>query len=115
MLDGLIGLQRANDARQNSNDASLGAGGNESRRRRLGEEATITRRSAGVYGHCLAEELQNATVGKGLPRKHTGVVDQEFGGEVVGAVYDEVVGGDNFGDILGSDPGLVGDHLDVGV
>ena len=46
---------------------------------------------------------------------HAGVVEQVAGREVVGAVDDHVVAGDDVDDVVGRQPGVVGDDVDVGV
>ncbi len=50
---------------------------------------------AGKDCNGLAYELEDTAMGVGLAGQHAGVVDQELGGEVVGAVDDKVIVGDN--------------------
>ena len=46
---------------------------------------------------------------------HRGVVEQVAAGEVVGAVHHHVVAGQYLHDVVGPEPGVVGDHVHVGV
>ena len=46
---------------------------------------------------------------------HAGVVEQVARREVVGAVDDDVVAGDDVEDVVGGQPGVVRDDVDVGV
>ena len=50
-----------------------------------------------------------------LAGEHAGVVDQKPRVEVVAAVGDDVVAGDEVEDVVGVHPGLVGDRVHVGV
>ena len=58
----------------------------------------------------LALEAQHRRRDQRLPRQHAGIGDEEAGGEIVGAVADQVVGPDQRQGIGGGEPGLVGLH-----
>jgi hypothetical protein len=63
----------------------------------------------------LAVELENRPIDQGLAREHRQVVGEVAGGEVVGAVHDEVVVGRDVQGVVGVEAHRVGHHLDVGV
>src|SRR6266511_2463970 len=114
-LDRLVGLDRADRGAEHAEHAALGAGGNHARRGRLGVQAAVA-------GTVLGPEdagLPIVAVGRAphvrLALEHAGVVDQVAGGEVVGAVHDQVVVADDPAGVLGGEPGLVEGDLDVGV
>ena len=89
-LDGFGGLDHADQAGQNAEHAAFGAGGHEARRWRLGIEAAIARALLGREDAGLAFEAEDRAVDVRLAGEHAGVVDQVAGGEVVGAVDDDV-------------------------
>ena len=94
-LDRLGGLDGAQDAGQHADHPGLGTGGDGVLGRRLGKDAAVAGRFPRPDGHGLAVELQDAAMGVGVAGQYAGVVDQELGGEVVGAVDDKVVVGDD--------------------
>ena len=90
-LDGLGGLDHADDARQHTKHAAFGAAGHESGRRRLGIEAAVARAVLGPEHGCLSFEPEDAAVGVRLAGEHAGVVHEVPGRKIIGAVEDDVV------------------------
>ena len=88
-------LQAANDSREHAQDTSLGSGRNRALGRGLREEAAIAGTTeVGSEDGDLSFELENRSVDKGLFEKEGGVVGGEAGGEVVRAIEEGVVGGE---------------------
>ena len=90
-LDDLGRLDDADEAGQDAEDAALGAGRDEARRRRFGIEAAVARAFLGGEDAGLALEAEDGAVGVGLAGEDAGVVDEVARLEVVGAVGDDVV------------------------
>ena len=114
-LDGFGGLNQSDDSGEDSQDAPLGATGNQSRRRRLRIEAAVAGTLAGVEHRRLALEPEDAPVDVGLVQQNAGVVHQVAGGEVVGSVDHDVVSGNDVQGVVGRQHGFVGLHPDVGI
>lgn len=91
-LDGLHGLEGADDAGEDAEDAGFVAGGDGAGCGYFREEATVagTAKVGCEDGH-LAVEAVDGSVDEGLFEEKGGVVGEEAGGEVVGAVEDDVV------------------------
>ncbi len=107
-LERLGGLHRADDAGQHAEHAALGAARGELRRRRGGVEAAVARAVAGMEDRHLALEPVDRAVHDGDPVPHRGVVHEVAGGEVVGAVDDDVPAvGEDALDVLGGEALLV--------
>src|SRR5690606_25260430 len=100
-LDGLGGLDDADHARKDAEDAGLGAARREVRGRRLRVEAAIAGALARPEGGDLTVEAEDRAVDDGDALPHARVVDEVARGEVVEAVDDHV-------------PALVEDAVDVG-
>ena len=114
-LDGLDGLDRSDDARQDAQHARLGATRREFRRRRLGDHAAIARSDVGVEDGDLSLEAEDRTVHDRDVLDERGVVHQIARREVVGAVDDDVVAVDDVQDVVGAESRVVGEDLDVRV
>ncbi len=114
-FDRLGRLDDADQARQNSQDASLGAVGHEVGRRRLGIEAAIAGPVRRKKDGRLAVEPEDRAVNVGLAQKNAGVIDQVSSGEVVGAVDDHVVAGEHLERVRAIDRVFVADDLQLGV
>lgn len=54
---------------------------------------------------------------KGCPPQYAGIIDEEFGREIIRRVDDEIVVlvVDDLGQCLGIDPFIIGDDMDVGI
>src|SRR6202035_1443156 len=111
-LDRLVRLESADDPRQHPEDPALGAGGDEAGRRRLGEEAAVAGTPGAPEDRHLALEAEDRPVDVGLARKDAGVVDEVAGGKVVGAVDDDVVGGEELHGVAGVQARVVRHQLD---
>ena len=66
-------------------------------------------------GKGLAVEAQNATMRERFACHHTRIVDEEFHGEVVGTVHDEVVLLNDIQRVRRVEELVVGIHLHIGV
>ena len=86
-LGSLDGAQHTGDGTQHT---SLRTGGHNSCGWRFLEHAAVAGR-AGQMSECLAVEAEYAAVREGLASHDAGIVDEEFHGEVVRAIDDEVV------------------------
>src|SRR6266481_470953 len=89
-LDRFHRLDGANDAGQNSKDATFGAGRHKSRRGRFGIEAAVARTIGHAENRRLPFKSENRTVHVRLFQQNTCVVDEIARGEIVGAVYDDI-------------------------
>src|SRR6266704_1606362 len=114
-LDRLVGLDRADRGAEHAEHAALGAGGNHARRGRLGVQAAVAGTVLGPEDAGLPVEAVDRAPHVRLALEHAAVVDQIAGGEVVGAVHDQVVVADDPAGVLGGETGLVEGDLDVGV
>src|SRR6476620_7882143 len=115
-LQRLARLERADDARQDTEHAALCAAGRELRGRRLREQTAVARPLMRLeHGRLPLEPVDRAVHQRNVVPDR-GVVDQVSGREVVGAVDDHVppVGEDPL-DVLGREPLDIGDDLDVRV
>ena len=108
-LGGLNGAQHAGDRAEH---AYGGAGLYVFLGGRLGKQATVAG-GAGHVSHQLSAIATDTAHGKGFPQEHTGIVDQVFRGEIVGAVDDEVVGTYQLEGVGLTEIGLVGLDLDM--
>ena len=94
-LDGLVDHHRADRRAQHAEHATLGARRHHAGRRRLGVEVAVVG-SVVVPEHAdLAVEAVDRAPHVRLVQQHGRVVDQVAGGEVVGAVDDQVVAGED--------------------
>ena len=114
-LDGLVGLDVAHHAAEHAEHAGLAARGRHVRRRRLGEEAAVAGALVGQEHRRVALEAQDARVDQRRARHQRGVVQQVARREVVGAVDDHVVVGDQVEDVVLVHPERVDVDRDVGV
>ena len=115
-LDRLGAHHRRDRGAQDAQHAALGAGRHHARRRRLGVEVAVV--EAEPVGGVLPEhrhlplEAVDRTPHVRLARQYRGVVDQVAGGEVVGAVQDQVVLLEQVDRVVRLQPDLVQPHLD---
>ena len=114
-FDRLGRLNDADQARQNSQHAPLGAVGDKVGRRRLGIEAAIAGPVRREKDGRLAVEPEDRAINVGFAQEHAGVVDQVAGGKVVGAVDDHVVAGEQVESVRAVDRVFVADDLQLGV
>ena len=89
-LQRLVRLQRADDAGQDAEDASLGAARRQLGRRRLGEEAAVAGPGPGGEHRDLPLEAEDRAVDDRDPVPDRGVVHEVASREVVRAVDDHV-------------------------
>ncbi len=115
-LEGLGGLDEADNAGQDAQHAALGATGNQARGRGFGEDAAIAGAAQARGEHAgLALETEDRAIDIGLAQEHAGIVGQVACGEIVGAIHDDVVGPNQVEGILARQAGVVQAHLDVRV
>ena len=103
------------DAGQHAEHAGLGARGRQVGRRRLGDHVAVGGAVLRVEHGDHALEPEDRAVHHRDAELHRGVVDQEPGGEVVGAVDDGVVALEDVHHVVGAEAHVVGDDVDVGV
>ena len=114
-LDDFGGLDDADDAGKNAQDAALGAAWDKAGRGRFGVEAAVARAFFGGEDAGLALEAEDAAVGVGLVEQHAGVIDQVAGLEVVGAVGNDVVLGEDLEGVGAGQHGVVLDDVQRGI
>src|SRR5215204_5095210 len=90
-LDGLVRLNRADDAGQHPQHTTFGAGGYEAGRRRLRIEAAVARAALRPEDARLPLEAEDRAVDVGLARQHARVVDEIARRKIVRPVHDHVV------------------------
>ncbi|MFT6862530.1 MAG: hypothetical protein ACJAVK_001088 [Akkermansiaceae bacterium] len=112
-LDRFHGLKASNDSREHAQDTGFGSGRDGSLRRSFGEKAAVAG-SAEVGGEDgdLSFKLEDGAVNEGLFEEVSGVVGGEAGGEVVGAIEDGVVGGEEIEAVTGLETAGMRDHFD---
>src|SRR5437660_3353714 len=114
-LDGLGALKKANRAGQHAQHASFGAARCQRRRRRLGIETAIARSIIGLEYSDLTFKAEDATMHYRLILKNRGIIEQIARWEVVGAVENDVVIGDDPPDVGFVQALQVSNHIDVGI
>src|SRR6516162_7610817 len=114
--------QRAEHAGERAEDAGLRASGNRAGRRRLGEKAAVGRVGRSVRLPLVRPQggeraVENADRGgdERLLGKEAGIRDEIARGEIVGAVGDDVVAGDQRERVCGGEPRRVRLHRYVRV
>lgn len=111
-LQNFGGLDAADDAGEDAEDAAFSAAGNHAGWRGFGIEAAVTR-SAEV--RCedagLAIESENGTVDVGFLEENAGVVGEITSREIVGAVDDDVVLADDVEGVFAGEPGVMDDDF----
>ena len=105
----------ADDARQHTQDAGLGAARGELGGRGLGEHVAVGRALLGVEHRDVTLEAEDRAVDDGNAELHRGVVEHVADREVVGAVDHQVELRDDVGHVRGVEPDVVGDDVHVGV
>src|SRR5579862_7344893 len=110
-LDDFRGLHDADQTGKNAEHSAFGAGGNESRRWRLGIEATIAGAVFGGEDAGLAFEAEDRAIDVGFAGKDAGVVDEIARGEIIGAVGDDVEVAKQFESILAAQAGIEGANI----
>ena len=112
-LDGFEGLETADDAAERAEDTGFAAVGYGAGGGWLGEKAAVAGRArGGIEDGDLALKFINAAVDERATRQDGGVVVEVAGGERIGAVDDEVVGGEERKGVGGGDALGVLDDLD---
>ena len=114
-LDDFRGLDGADHAGQDAENAALGAAWHEAGRRWLGIEAAVAGAFFGGEDGCLALEAEDAAVGIGLLEQDAGVVDEVARLEVVRAVGDDVVLREDFKRVGAGEHGVVLDDVESGI
>src|SRR6266850_1772962 len=114
-LQRLVGLERSDNAGQHAEDSGLRTRRRELRWRRCREEAAVARTLMRAEDRELSLEAIDAPVHDRLVPLHRRVVQQVARREVVGAVDDHVVVGDDPVDVVARESLLVRDHRDIGV
>jgi len=114
-LDGFEGLERANDARKHTEDATFGARGDQAGRGWLGIEAAVARAIGHAENGDLTFEAEDGAVNIGLAEEDAGVVDEVTSGEIVGAIDDDVIVLEEFEGVGAGELGLVSGDTDVGI
>ena len=115
-LDGLVDLDRADAGAQHAQHAALGARRHHARRRRLGVEAAVAGGVDALRGRPedrrLAVEAVDRAPDVGLVQEVRRVVDHVARREVVGAVDDQVVVGEDLEHVVVVETLVVHDHVD---
>eukprot|EP00964_Phaeocystis_antarctica_P140673 scaffold105543_cov78-Phaeocystis_antarctica.AAC.7 len=111
-LQCLGGLQHADDAGEDADDARLRARGHRAGRRRLGEEVAVVGAAAVVEDRELALKPLHGAVDQRLAAEHAGVVDEVARREVVRAVDHQVVRPHQLQRVRRVQPQLVRDDAD---
>lgn len=94
-LDRFEGLETADDAAERAEDAGLAAVGDGAGRGWFGEKAAVARAPVRwIEDADLALESVNTTVDKRAAGEERGVVIEVTGGKVIGAIDDDIVGGE---------------------
>lgn len=93
-FDRFGGLDGADEAGEDAEDAGFGAVGHGAGRGWLGEEAAVGGAAAEIEDAGLAFEALDRAVDEWAVGEHAGVVDEIARGKIVGAVEDDVVRGD---------------------
>src|SRR6266849_2116649 len=116
-LHSLGSLNQSDGAGENSEHPAFGATRHQAGRRRLGVEASIARSSLIGEDGSLPLEPEDGSVDVGLAEQHASVIYKVAGGEVIGAVDDDVVIAHDFERVLTGDGGfmLVDPHEGVDV
>ena len=115
-FDGLEGLEAADDSAQRAEDARFAATGHTALGRWGGEEAAIARTAArGIENGHLAFEFEYAAVDQRPLREERGVVVKVTGGEIIGAVDDHIVGGEQGEGVADGHAVAMFDDLDEGI
>src|SRR5216684_3067300 len=110
-LDRLVDLDGPDRGAEHAEDSALGARGHHARRRRFRVQAAVARAVLGPEDAGLSVEPVDRSPDVGLAEQHARVVDQVAGGEVVGAVHDQVVGLEHLHRVVGVQPLFVHDHV----
>lgn len=110
------GLERADDARKDAENARFGAGRDGAGRRWFGQKAAVTRAAEmrGEGGE-LAFKLKNGAVNEWFFQKKSGVVGGETGREIVRAVENEIMRFQEFEGVFGSETLLMRDEIEMRV
>lgn len=113
-LDRFHGLEASNDSREHAQDTGFSSCGDCSFRRGFGEEAAVARASE-VWGEDgdLAFELEDGAMYEGLFEEVGGVVGREACREIVRAIKDGIVGGEEVETVMGFETAGVRDDFDV--
>ena len=108
------GLDEADDAGNDAEDAGLGATGREPGRGWFWKKTAVAG-AAQVRGQDagLALEAEDGAVDVGFLEEHAGIVDQVAGREIVAAIGHEVVGSNEFEGIPAGQAGGVQEDFDV--
>ncbi len=123
-FDGFVSLNGADDAAHGAHDAAFGAAWDHSGGRRFGVLAAVAAGLDGLASEFAqvrgedgveAFEAEDRAIDVDFFEENAGVVDEVAGGEIVGAVDDDVVGGDPLHGVFGGDAALVFDDFGVGV
>ena len=114
-LDDFRRLDDADETGQDAENTALGAAGNEARRGRLGIEAAVARTFFCREDRSLAFKAEDAAVGVWFLQQNAGIIDQVAGLEVVCAVGNDVVLGEDFKRIGARQHGVVLDDVERGV
>jgi hypothetical protein len=115
-LQNFGGLDAADDAREDAEDAAFRAAGNHAGWRGFGIEAAIAG-SAKVRSEDagLAFKTENGTVDVGFLEENAGVVGEVTGREIIGAVDDDIVLADDVEGVFAGKPGVMDDDFAGGV
>src|SRR5262249_6177631 len=112
-LDRLGHLDRADARAQYAQHAALGAGRHHAGWRRFWVQAAVARALLGPEHARLPVEAGDRTPGVGLPQEDGRVVDHVPGREVVGAVDDQIVLGEDLQHVVVAQRLAVDDHVHV--
>ena len=106
-------LDATDDSGQDTQDPAFRTTGYQSRRRRLGIQASVTGPFLSVENGYLPLETEDAPVNIRFAKQHAGIIHQIAGGEVVSAVHNNVIAFKKVERIVGSQARWVSHHFDV--
>src|SRR5262249_34521552 len=114
-LDRFSCLNHPDQTGENPEHSAFSATGDQAGRRRFGEEASIARTRISGQNRGLPFEPEDAAIHVRLAGNNAGIVHQVPGGEVVRAVYHNVVAIEDFEGVGGRKLGSVRLQVDVRV
>ena len=108
-------MENPDDARKNSQNATLGATGYASRRRGFGVKAAVAWTVACPKDGALTFETEDRSVDIRFTQKGAGIVDKVASGKIIGAIDNDVVVAEKIESVVGTECDFVGDDFDVGI
>ncbi len=114
-LDGFGSLQHADDPRQHAQHTGLGAAWRQFRRGWLRMEAAIAWSLVRLEDRQLPLEAEDAAMHNGLVGDDRGIVKQIARREIIGAIKNHVVVGDDARNVVFVEALDIGNNVDIGI